>query len=60
MSKTIIKWVGRRLYKIYFDHPYTLSEVKNKVVEMGYELINVEYFRDLPVALVSKGKLWYV
>lgn len=57
--KYIIKWVGKRTYKIYFDTKLTYNEIIEKCNDMGYEFINVQYFRDMPVALVKRGKNWY-
>lgn len=54
MSKLIIRKVAPKLFKIYFDEPYTEIDVKIKVNEIGYHVLYIEYFRGIPVVLVSK------
>ena len=54
MSKYIIKWVAPKLYKIYFERNLNEQDVKNTLVEMGYNCIRIEYFRGTTIALASK------
>lgn len=56
VTNMVIKWVARKTYKIYFNQEKTAEDVKTLVNEIGYHVLDIEYFRGKPIVLATKVK----